>query len=49
MLAQTPMWIWGLPVLIASPWLLATLLLWRLLPRDGYVPPSYGQRLLRNR
>jgi hypothetical protein len=30
----------GLGVLFGSPWLVASVLLWRFVPRDGAVPPS---------
>jgi hypothetical protein len=42
MIVHTPLWVWALPLLFASPWIAGSIFLWRLLPRDGFVPPSYA-------
>jgi hypothetical protein len=33
----------GLALLFGSPWLVASLWLWRFAPRDGAVPPSMAE------
>jgi hypothetical protein len=33
----------GLSLLFGSPWLVASIWLWRLRPRDGAVPPSMAE------
>ncbi len=48
MTIHTSLWVWGLPLLAASPWIVASIFLWRLLPRDGFVPPSYADRVRRH-
>ena len=40
---HTPFWIWLLPLVISSPWVIGSIVLWRLSPRDGYVQPSAGE------
>jgi hypothetical protein len=39
----THLWIWAIPLILGSPWLAASIYLWRRLPRDGFVPPSMGE------
>ena len=39
----THLWIWAVPVVVGAPWIVASIVLWRLLPRDGFVPPSMGE------
>jgi hypothetical protein len=44
MIAATPLWAWGLPFLFGSPWIVGSIVLWRMRPRDGFVPPSFAER-----
>jgi hypothetical protein len=39
-------WFWVVPVLFCTPWAVAIVWAWRLLPRDGWIPPSAGERAL---
>jgi hypothetical protein len=43
MTTTSHLWVWAVPVVLGAPWLMAILLLWRQLPRDGFVPPSMGE------
>jgi hypothetical protein len=48
MSTHTPLWVWGLPFLFASPWIVCSIFLWTFLPRDGFVPPSLADRVRRH-
>ncbi len=39
----THLWVWAVPIILGSPWIVASIWLWRRLPRDGFVPPSMGE------
>ncbi|HZO96511.1 MAG TPA: hypothetical protein VFB42_03980 [Gaiellaceae bacterium] len=38
---------WTLPLLVAVPWVAGIWWAWHRRPRDGWVPPSMGERALR--
>jgi hypothetical protein len=38
-------WIWLAPLLLAALFVAPVVWLWRRLPRDGAIPPSYGEQL----
>jgi hypothetical protein len=40
---HTSLWAWVLPLVLSSPWVVGSIVFWRLRPRDGFVPPSYAQ------
>jgi hypothetical protein len=44
---QHTFWIWLLALGVCSPWIVASIVYWRLLPHDGFIPPSYGAHLRR--
>jgi hypothetical protein len=48
MISHTPLWVWGLPLLFASPWIVCSIFLWKLLPRDGFLPPSHADLVRRH-
>ena len=35
-----PWWVWLVGLGFASPWIAASIYLWRKIPRDGAIPPS---------
>ena len=39
---HTTLWAWLLPLVFGSPWIVGSIVLWRLRPRDGFLPPSYA-------
>jgi len=38
-------WLWLLPLGFCAPWIVGIVWLWRRVPADGWIPPSYGDHL----
>jgi hypothetical protein len=38
---------WLFPVILAAPWIVASIAYWQARPRDGFVPPSHAELSLR--